>query len=204
MPINHVPEVEHMISRKHGGDWTAWSNLLLGCKYCNTRKSAKTTPQNVEDYLWPDTDNTALAFSYTKGIPVVNENVLKGLDPTGSCCQKAQNTYDMVDLGNEPNLQRGDKDRRFLNRNASYHRALKSLENWQHVKDASEWYQNDMKEQIMMTAAADGSFSVWMAVFEGEPQILLELIDRFPGTDRAYYDEHGKIKQILLKTEENK
>ena len=112
MPINHVPEVEHMISRKHGGDWTAWSNLLLGCKYCNTRKSAKTTPQNVEDYLWPDTDNTALAFSYTNGIPVVNENVLKGLDPTGSCCQKAQNTYDMVDLGNEPNLQRGDKDRR--------------------------------------------------------------------------------------------
>ena len=66
MPINHVPEVEHMISRKHGGDWTAWSNLLLGCKYCNTRKSAKTTPQNVEDYLWPDTDNTALVFSYTK------------------------------------------------------------------------------------------------------------------------------------------
>lgn len=104
MPINHVPEVEHMISRKHGGDWTAWSNLLLGCKYCNTRKSAKTTPQNVEDYLWPDTDNTALVFSYTKGIPVVNENVLKGLDPTGSYCQKAQNTYDMVDLGNEPNL----------------------------------------------------------------------------------------------------
>ena len=52
----------------------------------------------------------------------------------------------------------------------------------------------------MMTAAADGFFSVWMAVFEDEPQILLELIDRFPGTDRAYYDEHGKIKQILLKT----
>ena len=56
----------------------------------------------------------------------------------------------------------------------------------------------------MMTAAADGFFYVWMAVFEDEPQILLELIDRFPGTDRAYYDEHGKIKQILLKTEENK
>ena len=41
MPINHVPEVEHMISKKHGGDKTAWSNLLLGCKYCNSRKSAR-------------------------------------------------------------------------------------------------------------------------------------------------------------------
>ena len=34
MSIKHVPEVEHKISRKNGGDWTAWSNLLLGCKYC--------------------------------------------------------------------------------------------------------------------------------------------------------------------------
>ena len=201
MPINHLPEVEHIISRKHGGDWTAWNNLLLGCKYCNTRKSAKTTPQNAGDYLWPDTDNTALAFSYTNGIPIVNEKVLNELDPTGSSCKKAQNTYEMVGLGNEPDLQRGDKDRRFLNRNASYHRALKSLENWRHVKDASEWYRNDMKEQIMMTATADGFFSVWMTVFSDEPQILLELIERFPGTNRTYYDEHGKVKKILLKKE---
>lgn len=62
MSIKHVPEVEHKISRKNGGDWTAWSNLLLGCKYCNTRKAAKITPQNVGEYLWPDSDNTAVAF----------------------------------------------------------------------------------------------------------------------------------------------
>lgn len=51
----------------------------------------------------------------------------------------------------------------------------------------------------MMTAAADGFFSVWMAVFEDEPQILLELIERFPGTDKTFYNEHGKIKKILKK-----
>ena len=148
MPINHVPEVEHMISKKHGGDKTAWSNLLLGCKYCNSRKSAKTTPQNAEDYLWPDAANTAIAFSYTNGIPKVNAEVLNELDPTGSLCEKAQNTYDMVELGNEPDLQPGgkkqDKDRRFLNRNLSYNKALISLKNWNHVKDASECYQNAM------------------------------------------------------------
>ena len=205
MPINHVPEVEHMISKKHGGDKTAWSNLLLGCKYCNSRKSAKTTPQNAEDYLWPDAANTAIAFSYTNGIPKVNAEVLNELDPTGSLCEKAQNTYDMVELGNEPDLQPGgkkqDKDRRFLNRNLSYNKALISLKNWNHVKDASECYQNAMKEQIIMTATADGFFSVWMMVFADEPEICLALLERYPGTNKVYYDEQGKIKKIFLKKE---
>lgn len=80
MSIKHVPEVEHKISRKNGGDWTAWSNLLLGCKYCNTRKAAKITPQNVGEYLWPDSDNTAVAFSYTNGIATVYKgNIIKNL-----------------------------------------------------------------------------------------------------------------------------
>ena len=56
-----------------------------------------------------------------------------------------------------------------------------------------------MKEQIMMTATADGFFSVWMTVFSEEPQILLALIENFPGTNRLCYDEHGKPKKILLK-----
>ena len=93
MSIKHVPEVEHKISRKNGGDWTAWSNLLLGCKYCNTRKAAKITPQNVGEYLWPDSDNTAVAFSYTNGIPKVNEDILSALDPTGICCEKARKIH---------------------------------------------------------------------------------------------------------------
>ena len=42
MRINHVPEVEHVASKTRGGDLTAWNNLLLGCKYCNSRKSNKT------------------------------------------------------------------------------------------------------------------------------------------------------------------
>lgn len=116
MPINHVPEVEHMISKKHGG-------------------------------------------------------------------------------------KKQDKDRRFLNRNLSYNKALISLKNWNHVKDASECYQNAMKEQIIMTATADGFFSVWMMVFADEPEICLALLERYPGTNKVYYDEQGKIKQIFLKKE---
>ena len=43
-----------MLFRSKGGDITDWMNLLLGCKYCNARKSANTTPENDDDFLWPD------------------------------------------------------------------------------------------------------------------------------------------------------
>jgi len=66
------------------------------------------------------------------------------------------------------------------------------------VKDAPEWFQNDMKEQIIMTATSDGFFSVWMTVFSDEPQILLALIDKFPGTRKGCYDKQGEIKKDLF------
>ena len=59
-----------------------------------------------------------------------------------------------------------------------------------------------MKEQMMMTAAAVGFFSVWMTVFSDEPQILQALIEKFPGTDKSYYDGNGKVKKILKKESE--
>lgn len=60
--IDHAPEIEHVVSKSKGGDKTEWKNLLLACKYCNTRKSNKTTSENKNDYLWPDENNTELAY----------------------------------------------------------------------------------------------------------------------------------------------
>lgn len=54
-----------------------------------------------------------------------------------------------------------------------------------------------MKTQIMITAVAEGFFSVWMTVFADEPQILQALIESFPGTNGAYYGKDGKIKKIM-------
>lgn len=102
----------------------------------------------------------------------------------------------MIKLGNVP--EKGEKDKRFPVRTATFYKAIRSLENWQHVKDAPEQIQNDMKEQIMMTATADGFFSVWMTVFSEEPQILLALIESFPGTNRSCYDEYGKAKKMVF------
>lgn len=41
MSIRHVPEVEHKEAKSAVGDLTAWDNLLLSCKYCNTRGTRK-------------------------------------------------------------------------------------------------------------------------------------------------------------------
>lgn len=41
MSIKHVPEVEHRETKVAGGELLKWENLLLSCKYCNTRKGTQ-------------------------------------------------------------------------------------------------------------------------------------------------------------------
>ena len=77
-PIHHVPEVEHIESKKRGGDILSWENLLLSCKYCNTRKGTVVGKGEKEKYLWPDEDVTFHAFLYDEtGIPKLNDRYLE-------------------------------------------------------------------------------------------------------------------------------
>ena len=117
-PIKHVPEVEHIASKAKGGDRTDWNNLLLGCKYCNTRKGKTTSPEDVDEYIWPDRDNTALAYTYRNGVPEVNEKKLLEVDSTGKFYRKAKKLFDLVQLDHVPNEK--EKDRRFLERNRAF------------------------------------------------------------------------------------
>lgn len=198
MSIQHVPEVEHKVSKSLGGELTVWENLLLGCKYCNTRKKDKVAPQDKDLYLWPDEDNTAIAYVYEYGYPKVNKECLQELDPTGNLYKKADNTYKVVGLGNDPTKKIGEKDRRFLSRNSTYYKAQTSLKSWKNVREASFLLKEDMKRQILMTATAEGFFSVWLTVFSGEPEICNALIESFPGTRKECYDELGRPKKIVL------
>ena len=77
LPINHVPEVEHKEAKARGGDEISWTNLLLSCKYCNTRKGAIVEKGDKQKYLWPDEDDTFHAFSYDTEIPKLNERYLQ-------------------------------------------------------------------------------------------------------------------------------
>lgn len=190
-PIKHVPEVEHIVSKTNGGDRTDWKNLLLGCKYCNTRKSKTTSPENMGEYIWPDCDNTALAYTYQNGVPKVNEKKLLEIDSTGEFFKKAKKLFDLVQLDHLPKEK--EKDKRFAERNEAFQIAQESLNNWRKFKrivddsTALEYYKNT----IAMIALAVGFFSVWMTVFSEEPEILCMLIEKFPNTRKEYFDQNG-------------
>ena len=52
-PIKHVPEVDHKEAKAGGGALLEWENLLLSCKYCNTRKNKIVEKGDKDKYLWP-------------------------------------------------------------------------------------------------------------------------------------------------------
>ena len=182
-----------MVSKSKGGDRTEWKNLLLACKYCNARKSNHTTPENKDDYLWPDEHNTELAYSYIGGIPKVNSQALLEVDASGDTAQKAENLYNLVKLGNIP--EPGDKDRRFKQRNKAFDDASHSLQNWEKLKETDG--KAAIKDQIIRTAQNAGFFSVWMEVFKDEPEMKNALLTAFPGTETRFFDLDGNVKPIL-------
>ena len=58
--------VEHVVPKSvDGGLETEWTNLLLGCVNCNSRKGDKNVSR--AGYLWPDIDHTFAAFVYRSG-----------------------------------------------------------------------------------------------------------------------------------------
>lgn len=196
-PIFHVPEIEHVCAKSKGGSLTDWDNLLLGCKYCNTRKAKKVTPDNVGDFLWPDKDNTALAYTYQGGTPKINQSALEQIDPTGKRLSQAKNLFELVRLDHVPTL--GEKDRRHYARNRAYELAVEALNDWKKIKyntqNNTPEQMEPLKGQIIRNAQGQGFFSVWMTVFADEPDVLCALIEGFPGTNRSFYDEkyHPKL-----------
>ena len=177
-PIKHVPEVEHKEAKSRGGEALNWNNLLLSCKYCNTRKGVVVKKGEKEKYLWPDEDDTFHCFSYDKGFPKLNRDYL---DKQGDDIKmKAENIFHLVKLDNIPIRE---KDRRFAERNEAYNCAVSSKEGWKKVKDTEsrEMY----LVQIKMLAKATGFFSTWMDVFRDEADIRSTLIEVFKGTKKS-------------------
>lgn len=93
--------VEHVVPKSVEKQLkTEWSNFLLGCVNCNSRKSDKN--ESREGLLWPDRDDTFRAFAYQSGGRVtVNANLsddehhkasalfdLVGLGETGTCTDR--------------------------------------------------------------------------------------------------------------------
>ena len=135
-----------------------------------------------------------MAYTYKGGLVQVNAADLNQIDPSGTRLNKAQKLFDLINLGNIPTPK--EKDRRFAQRNTAYELAKDALEDWQKAQGSTPAGLNALKRQIVQNALGHGFFSVWMTVFEDEPDILLALIQAFPGTNQTFFDNDYHPKRI--------
>lgn len=179
MPLGASLAVEHKQPKTKNPDRElSWDNFLLGCANCNSTKGDKDV--ELDDYYWPDRDNTIRAFEYLKaGILRVNSNL------TNSEKERAKKTMELTGLNKTPSQNSARSDRRFEKRREAWGQAEEVLQ---------DLLNNDtpqMRETIVKLAKATGFFSVWMTVFREDSNMLRRFIDAFPGTCRSCFDQQG-------------
>ncbi len=163
MKVMNSIEVEHILPQNQGGAPLDWNNFLLSCKYCNTIKSDHNS--NLYSYLWPDIDNTDLAFSYSeaevvKPKPSISQN-LQTL---------AQNSIDLMGLNRVPggNNKPTEADTRWRSRQKIWDLARLSYNDWLEAPILQ------MAKQIARTSL-NGHYSIWIKVFKNEHLVLTEI-----------------------------
>ena len=180
MPRPESPDVEHVQPKKWNPALTTyWGNFLLACRTCNSIKGD--TPVNVDDFLWPDRDNTWLAFRYQ-----CHRGPQAAAQTNSAVEAKAAATIGLLGLDRQPGHPSfSQRDRRWLVRIQTWDVALLSL-NRLYTADTPA-----MRAQIVETALAKGFWSVWMTVFESDRDMQRRLRDAFPGTAANCWDIAG-------------
>jgi uncharacterized protein (TIGR02646 family) len=176
--------VEHVIPKSLRPELeTEWANFLLGCINCNSVKSDREV--EINNFIWPDRDNTLLAFIYSKGGFVRLADNLNNEQKN-----KAQALLNLVGL--QRHQARGwvkpaRKDKRWQDREESWATAEKCRELFENLEQADA-----AKDLVLEVAKSNGFFSVWMTVFNDYPGIRKGLIKLFPGTAISCFDPDGK------------
>lgn len=172
MGIRHMIEVEHVIPIENGGDPLDWDNFLLACKYCNRTKWYRNL--NRGGYLWPDRDNTDLAFEYNEATAIVPRTGT-GVDI------EATATIDLMGLDRYPGgpIPPTLADSRHIHRLDAWRVIKLSLANWQELPEPA------MARQIGIAAGKTGFYSAWMTVFAGIDDVLDQIVASFTGTYTA-------------------
>ena len=176
--------VEHIQPKSlNAGLLLDWNNFLLGCAHCNSSKGD--TSVNLDDYLWPDTDNTLLGFQYHVGGIVSPASALPDFIE-----KKVRAMIMLVGL---------DKDHG--NRDKARHPSV-SDNRWSHRRQTWDLAQkakcdlqrrdnNEVREWIVETAINRGGFSIWFTILGDDKDMRLRLINAFTGTATNCFDQNG-------------
>lgn len=159
----------------------SWSNFLLACTNCNSTKD--NVDVVLDDYLWPDRDNTFLALTYKLGGLVEaapgNEN------------NRAERTIRLVGLHKKPSDHEQEttaSDRRWNNRREAWDIATESKNNLAQLDHPL------MRDQIVLQI--QGFWSVWMTVFRDDPDMLERLLAHIRGTATHCFDANNGYQAI--------
>ncbi len=183
MSVKNMIEVEHVHPLHNGGDETDWENFLLSCKYCNTVKN--NCNEGREGYLWPDTDNTDLAFKYSEENGI---QVKEGLPDEQE--ESARKTILLMGLDRYPGGENEptEADTRWRSRKEAWDLAQKAYNDW------TEAPIPQMAKAIARTSLC-GHYSIWTEVFKNVPEVLGELdnVYREKGLFKKYDNEGNRI-----------
>ncbi len=185
MPVKNMIEVEHKLPVKQGGEKLNWDNFLLSCRYCNAVKDDNN--KNLKDYLWPDSDNTDLAFEYSETDVKYKNNLGKDLQIL------AENTIKLYGLDRVPGgiNKPTAADTRWISRQEAWNAAKLSLKNWQIQPNQA------MAKQIALTSLNSGHYSIWCKVFENIPEVLAEIDKKYREIGLfKEYEKDGKTRKI--------
>jgi hypothetical protein len=176
--------VEHVIPKSLRPELEReWTNFLLGCTNCNSVKGDKAV--EIQNFIWPDRNNTLLALVYSKGGFVRLADNLNNDRKT-----KAQALLDLVGLQRHPAggwVKPARKDKRWQDREESWATAERCKDLFENLAQ-----DNDARKLVLEVAKSNGFFSVWMTVFNDYPDIKRELIKSFTGTAISCFDPEGK------------
>jgi len=189
--INSDLAVEHIRPKKPKGAMENipsrelyWDNFLLACKNCNSTKGNKEVV--LDDYFWPDRDNTFRALKYSEGgIVSPSDELDVGLK------EKAQATITLTGLDKRPlNDPKKASDRRWEHRKEIWDIAV------DYEADLKEDDIQKIRERIIVAAKATGFWSIWTTVFKDHPEMLKGFIKAFPGTSEECFDESEGYKAV--------
>jgi hypothetical protein len=186
LPKKESLDVEHKAPKSLAPELeTDWDNFLLACTACNSRKDAAPDPSELDNYLWPDRDNTFRALDWSMLIA----QPLEFLRPTERAM--AERTIDLCKLAAQPPWTPQTKDTRVYMRLEAHQKALHFKRKLDDARRGATGDTRHFEEAIAALAVSEGFFSIWMMAFADDPDMRRRFIEAFPGTARDCFDADG-------------
>jgi uncharacterized protein (TIGR02646 family) len=166
-----------------------WSNFLLGCVNCNSSKGKRSV--TLDNFLWPDRDNTMRAFVYNRDGLVRVYGRLR--QPNR---QRAEATITLVGLDKVPGHP--VRGRRPTQADHRWRRRQEAFDLAERERDRLALQDTPVvRDLIADVAHGRGMFSIWMQVFAGDSDMRRRLRQRFIGTDAGSFDANEVLRRRM-------